>query len=92
MHIEFAFYCSGCVTHQQMCNSEMPGTSFTMLKSSNLVQGFFFFKLNLQTVFFIYGDREDQDQGISRCAVWRRPTSWFVDSHPLAQGSQSNLF
>ena len=75
-----------------MCNSEMPITSFTMLKSSNLVQGFFFFKLNLQTVFFIYGDREDQDQGISRCAVWRRPTSWFVDSHPLAQGSQSNLF
>lgn len=56
MHIEFAFYCSGCVTHQQMCNSEMPGTSFTMLKSSNLVQGFFFFffKFNLQTVFLIY--------------------------------------
>lgn len=42
MHIECAFYCSGCVTHHKMCNSEMPGTSFTMLKSSNLVRGSFF--------------------------------------------------
>lgn len=76
-----------------MCNSKMPGTSFTMLKSSNLVQGFFFYKLKLQArISHIYGGREVQDQGISRCAVWRRPTSWLVDSHPLAQGSQSNLF
>lgn len=55
MHIEFAFYCSGCVTHQQMCNSETPGTSFTMLKSSNLVQGFsFFLSLTYKHVFLIY--------------------------------------
>ena len=54
---------------------------------------FFFFKLKLQArIVHIYGGREVQDQGFSRCAVWRRPTSWFVDSHPLAQGSQSNLF
>ena len=51
MHIEFAFYCSGCVTHQQMCNSEMPRTSFTMLKSSNLVQGFFFLSLTYKQYF-----------------------------------------
>ena len=38
-----------------MCNSEMPGTSFTMLKSSNLVQGLFFFlSLNYKHVLFTY--------------------------------------
>lgn len=37
-----------------MCNSKMPGTSFTMLKSSNLVQGFFFISLNYKHVFLIY--------------------------------------
>lgn len=42
-----------------MCNSKMPGTSFTMLKSSNLVQGFFFYKLKLQArISHIYGGRE----------------------------------
>ena len=33
----------------------------------------------------VQGDELDQvqDQGAGRFRVWREPTSWFIDSHPL---------
>lgn len=40
MHIEFVFYCPGCVTTATQCNRKVPGTNATVLASPDLAQGF----------------------------------------------------